>query len=85
MADEPQGDTDSSGPRPGGESSFFGAHGAAGANVRVVCRVRPQNSREKEAGGKPCVQIDDDGRGLKLKGGYFDDFGACRSLTRLSS
>ena len=45
------------------------------SNIRVVCRVRPQNSREKEAGGKPCVQIDDDGRGLRggLGGGHSVD------------
>ena len=80
MADDPLAN-DSSGSGSGSGSatnagtSFFGAHGAAGANVRVVCRVRPQNQREINAGGKMCISFDEDGRGLKLKGGYFDDYG----------
>jgi len=26
-------------------------------NVRVICRVRPQNSKEVSSGGVPCVKI----------------------------
>ncbi|KAI9296806.1 kinesin heavy chain [Neoconidiobolus thromboides FSU 785] len=32
----------------------------AGNNIRVLCRFRPQNKREIEAGGQPCIKFSED-------------------------
>jgi len=37
------------------------------SNVRVVCRFRPQNSREIAEGGKEIIQVSDDRMTVSLK------------------
>jgi kinesin family protein 5 len=42
----------------------------SGNNIKVVCRFRPQNSLEIKEGGKPIIDINEEGTqvGLKVSG-----------------
>ncbi|KAI9276977.1 kinesin heavy chain [Phascolomyces articulosus] len=40
----------------------------SGNNIKVVCRFRPQNKLEIKEGGKPIIDIDDEGTSVKLAG-----------------
>lgn len=35
-------------------------------NIRVVCRFRPQNSREIREGGVPIIEYDDNGDSCRM-------------------
>ncbi|RIB10372.1 kinesin heavy chain [Gigaspora rosea] len=43
----------------------------AGNNIRVVCRFRPQNSREIREGGVPIISYDDNGESCRMEGKEF--------------
>ena len=36
-------------------------------NIRVVCRFRPQNSREIREGGVPIINYDDNGDSCRME------------------
>ncbi|PKY56924.1 kinesin-domain-containing protein [Rhizophagus irregularis] len=40
-------------------------------NIRVVCRFRPQNSRERREGGIPIIKYDDNGDSCRMEGKEF--------------
>ncbi|CAJ0887108.1 7883_t:CDS:2 [Entrophospora sp. SA101] len=40
-------------------------------NIRVVCRFRPQNSREIREGGVPIISYDDNGETCRMEGKEF--------------
>ncbi|CAG8439614.1 7902_t:CDS:10 [Acaulospora colombiana] len=44
---------------------------SAGNNIKVVCRFRPQNSREIKEGGVPIIQYDDNGDTCHMEGKEF--------------
>jgi len=43
----------------------------SGTNIRVVCRFRPQNSREIKEGGVPILTFDDNGETCRMEGNEF--------------
>ncbi|KAF0427432.1 kinesin heavy chain [Gigaspora margarita] len=43
----------------------------AGNNIRVVCRFRPQNSREIREGGVPIISFDENGESCRMEGKEF--------------
>ncbi|CAG8460681.1 6857_t:CDS:10, partial [Racocetra persica] len=44
---------------------------SAGNNIKVVCRFRPQNSREIREGGVPIISYDDNGESCRMEGKEF--------------
>ena len=38
----------------------------SGTNIKVVCRFRPQNKLEIKEGGKPIIDINDEGTSVRL-------------------
>ncbi|CAG8478649.1 12922_t:CDS:2, partial [Acaulospora morrowiae] len=44
---------------------------SAGNNIKVVCRFRPQNSREIKEGGVPIIEYDDNGDTCHMEGKEF--------------
>ncbi|CAG8608401.1 7689_t:CDS:2, partial [Dentiscutata erythropus] len=40
-------------------------------NIKVVCRFRPQNSREISEGGVPIITVDDGGESCRMEGKQF--------------
>ncbi|ORZ20530.1 kinesin heavy chain [Absidia repens] len=46
----------------------------SGNNIKVVCRFRPQNSLEIKEGGKPIIDINDEGSQVGLKGEFSGSF-----------
>ncbi|CAO3592123.1 unnamed protein product [Absidia cylindrospora] len=46
----------------------------SGNNIKVVCQFRPQNSLEIKEGGKPIIDINDEGSQVGLKGDFSGSF-----------